>query len=261
MNINIAISLLCNRFSPRFLDRVARETVNQWLQDEPEAVLGLLIAEMQTSTSLYRSQALLELLLSIPRGIIESSSTMRAFCEDLNCGSVFAGLCLCRQVFIKCTLWPLPKPQIGFPIEMAFSEIPKGELSLEWLNGQHKDVTERFLLTHFSSQSVMQDEPEKVIHELEQCAQRNDADAQYVLALTYFDGYKVEQNIQRGLQLLGMSGTQGSSEAKCALGVLYVLGYNVTQDIQRGKHLLRDAAGLGNRLAAKVLQSTKDRGV
>ena len=76
-------------------------------------------------------------------------------------------------------------------------------------------------------------------------AKQGDREAQYHLALMFYNGDGVEENIEKGLYWETKAAEQGYSEAQYNLGLMYHHGDGVKKDIALAKRYFKQACSLG----------------
>lgn len=83
---------------------------------------------------------------------------------------------------------------------------------------------------------------------------QGDADAQYQLAESYFNGDVTEKDAAEGLRWLRLAAAQGHDEAELRLGYCYFDGEGVERDKAEAERWLGLAEAHGNEEAAAVLE-------
>lgn len=82
------------------------------------------------------------------------------------------------------------------------------------------------------------------LEELETKAKAGDANAQNDLGVMYFEGYRVEQDEKKGLELFRKAADQGVSEAQYNLGFIYLIE-GAKPDYDKAFKLIEKAANQG----------------
>jgi TPR repeat protein len=84
-----------------------------------------------------------------------------------------------------------------------------------------------------------------------EAANEGDVDAQWYLAIIYYDGYEeIPVNQREGIRWLTKASDQGHAEAKVFLGDIHC----VEEDIDKAIVLYKEAAALGNKEAIEALR-------
>jgi uncharacterized protein len=109
-------------------------------------------------------------------------------------------------------------------------------------------------------EGVMVLAPKIPFNQLQQEAERGDADAQYCLANAYYNGNGVSRNPADGATWLIKAAEQGHTKAQCDLGVMYQKGHGVEQSYQDAVKWYRAAAEQGDALAQHNLGSLNAKG-
>ena len=92
------------------------------------------------------------------------------------------------------------------------------------------------------------------IDEIIEKANNGDAEAQYQLSRSYFDGRSVERNPTMGIKWLKLAAEQGNEDAIFDLGIKYIWGSKICdKNIPEGLRLLKSAVDRGNKKAMNSL--------
>lgn len=78
---------------------------------------------------------------------------------------------------------------------------------------------------------------EKVFEQIEEAAIYGDSEAQYELALAYFDGYGVEQDEKQAIKWLEIAAWHRNPDALFELAHIFVEGHIIEKDIRRALSL------------------------
>lgn len=74
----------------------------------------------------------------------------------------------------------------------------------------------------------------------------------------YFNGYGVEKDVDKALELFESSAKCKDKDGLYFLGFLYATGFKVKKDVKRAKRLFRESAELGNEAAKEYLASLEE---
>lgn len=99
---------------------------------------------------------------------------------------------------------------------------------------------------------IRKKEYETAVGYLKRAADKGWAEAQYMLALCYKDGYGVEKDPRETVKWAEKAANQGHVEAQYLIGVCYLEGNGVSEDMQKGDYWLEKAAAKGYKKAKRV---------
>ena len=104
------------------------------------------------------------------------------------------------------------------------------------------------------------DNREQFFKRVELSAKDQDHTAQYLLALSYSDGYGIPQNQVEAVKWMVASAEAGNGDAQCTLGFMFALGEcGVKQDYGEAHKWLLLAADSGNKSAKQALDYLKSQ--
>lgn len=83
-------------------------------------------------------------------------------------------------------------------------------------------------------------------------------EAYFPLGYMYFNGYGVEKDVDKALELFESSVKSKDKDGLYFLGFLYATGFKVKKDVKRAKRLFRESAELGNEAAKEYLASLEE---
>lgn len=83
-------------------------------------------------------------------------------------------------------------------------------------------------------------------------------EAYFPLGYMYFNGYGVEKDVDKALELFESSVKCKDKDGLYFLGFLYATGFKVKKDVKRAKRLFRESAELGNEAAKEYLASLEE---
>lgn len=83
-------------------------------------------------------------------------------------------------------------------------------------------------------------------------------EAYFPLGYMYFNGYGVEKDVDKALELFESSVKCKDKDGLYFLGFLYATGFKVKKDVKRAKRLFRESAEFGNEAAKEYLASLEE---
>ncbi len=143
-------------------------------------------------------------------------------------------------------------------ISESLANLQPQRLDISLLSEQHEQAVDDWLKTHDIDYANAVGPKSRFLNSVQAAASRGDAEAKYLLGLTYSDGFGVvAQDLDKSTRLLTEAADAGNPKAQCTLGILYCLGYNVEKNPCAGRMWLDRSAQHGNEVARRALRLIK----
>jgi hypothetical protein len=231
------------------------------VEAHPEGTVALLLGEFSHCTSPRRAAMLAVVLKKLVIAAPQRIGITGPFLTNVPGGNALEKLEVCQKV-----LHSLFSKHL-FGDELRLELLPAGgvepqrsppvgsnrQFTTAMLVGQHDETLTSWLKRHRIQPDSGPNGKGQLLNSLQTAAMKGDAEAKYLLALVYSDGYGVSQDLSESLRLMQEAAEAGNSNAQSTLGVLFCIGHTVEKDAGLGEAWLRRAERQGNVVARDAL--------
>lgn len=248
-----------------FVARLVRRAVVAFRSDS-HGTVSLLIAELASSTSPRRNAVLLAILRKLLTVSPDGCPAAGTLLQGIPGHSATDRILLCQRVLHACFPMNLFREELIVELEPtetcgiseSLANLQPQRLDISLLSEQHEQAVDDWMKTHDIDYANAVGPKSRFLNSVQAAASRGDAEAKYLLGLTYSDGFGVvAQDLDKSTRLLTEAAEAGNPKAQCTLGILYCLGYNVEKNPCAGRMWLDRSAQHGNEVARRALRLIK----